>query len=285
MAESNEVKMTGDDDAFDNGTPERQMPSIGEQFIVDVSGFEGPIDMLLTLARDQKVDLKHISILALADQYLAFVAHARRINLELAADYLVMAAWLAYLKSRLLLPEDSSGEQPTGEEMAEALQFQLRRLSAMQEAGEKLLARARLGQDFFKRGAPEEFASIYTTVFDATLYDLLKAYGDQQRKGLDPTWRPPELQAYSVEEAIQRLRTMLGVAVTWESLWRFLPPEIGTGTLAKSAFASTFAATLELAKEGRLKIRQDEVFGSIYVRSVAEAEIVPVEEKNDKEDS
>jgi segregation and condensation protein A len=273
------------DDAFDTGLPERQVPPSSE-FIVDVSGFEGPIDMLLSMARDQKVDLSKISILELADQYLAFVSNARRINLELAADYLVMAAWLAYLKSRLLLPQEEGEGEPTGEEMAEALAFQLRRLSAMQEAGEKLMGRPRLGHEFFRRGEPEAFASIYTTVFDCTIYDLLKAYGDQQRRGLDPTFALPPMEAYSIEEAIQRLRTMLGVAATWESLWRFLPGDLSNTFRAKSAFASTFAASLELVKEGKARLRQGDPFGPIYLRAATAAELAAtqIEKDDDKKE-
>lgn len=271
------------EDSFEDGMPAAVLP--GEHFIVDIEGFEGPIDMLLTLAREQKVDLTQISILALAEQYLAFVAHARRINLELAADYLVMAAWLAYLKSRLLLPEAEGEGEPTGEEMAEALAFQLRRLSAMQEAGEKLRGRAQLGQDFFRRGAPEAFASVFKTVLDCNLYDLLKAYGDQQRRGTDPTLRITPMEAYSVEDAIIRLRGMLGGFVNWESIWRFLPADLGTGVRTRSAFATTFAASLELVKEGKIRIRQSDVFGPIYLRALSGAELAASNDESENKDS
>jgi segregation and condensation protein A len=254
-------------DAFDGVEPERSVPP-GSDFIVDIGGFEGPIDFLLTLARDQKVDLAQISILALAEQYLVFVADARRINLDLAADYLVMAAWLAYLKSRLLLPELGGEDEPSGQELADALAFQLRRLNSMQESGQKLMARSRLGQDFFPRGAPEGFASIVKPFISADIYDLLKSYGEQQRRSLDTTLliQPPE--AHSVEDAIQRLHSMLGGATNWESLWRFLPSELGTGIRSRSGFATTFAAGLELVKEGRAHLRQDATFGPIYLRVV-----------------
>ena len=164
------------------------------QLVLDLDGYEGPIDVLLTLARDQKVDLTRISILQLADQYLAFVAEARRIRLELAADYLVMAAWLAYLKSRLLLPEQDE-EEPSGEDLAQALAFQLQRLEAMQEVGAKLVERPRLGRDVFARGAPEGIQVVSKSIFDLSLYDLLKAYTEHKRKEEYGTWRIPANRA------------------------------------------------------------------------------------------
>ena len=166
-------------DAFEAAAAES-----GDAFVVDIDGYAGPLDVLLTLAREQKVDLIHVSILELADQYLSFVAEARRRDLELAADYLVMAAWLAYLKSRLLLPDLDDEEEPTGEELAAVLAWQLQRLESMRNAGETLMARGRLGRDFFPRGAPERFVVHLKTVFDADLFDLMQAYGDiQRRKG------------------------------------------------------------------------------------------------------
>ncbi len=236
-------------------------------FVVDLQGFEGPIDVLLQLARDQKVDLVHISILELADQYLGFVAEARRHNLELAADYLVMAAWLAFLKSRLLLPDLSSEEEPTGQEMAAALQYQLRRLEAMQNAGQTLMERSRLGQQFFARGAPERFKPREIEFLDATLFDLLKAYADQRRRrdAHEPMHIEP-FEIYTVEDALQRLRRLLGRTPDWENLWSFLPEELQSPLLTRSAVASTFAASLEMAKEGKVSIRQTETFGAIYLR-------------------
>ena len=243
-------------------------PTEGEvsaTFVVDIDGYEGPIDVLLALARDQKVDLARVSILQLADQYLAFVAEARRTNLELAADYLVMAAWLAYLKSRLLLPDLGGEEEPSGEEMAAALAFQLRRLEAMRDAGARLMARGRLGHDFFARGAPEAFARVTTTVFEVSLYDLLKAYGEQRRRGQSQTLTIDPTDYHSVEDAMRRFRLLLGSAAEWESLWRFLPDTLGGGTVARSALASTFAASLELAREGALTLRQSGAYGPIYL--------------------
>jgi len=238
----------------------------GEGFVVDLDGYEGPIDVLLTLAREHKLDLTRISILALADQYLAFVAEARKSNLELAADYLVMAAWLAYLKSRLLLPDLDQEDEPTGEQMAAALAFQLQRLEAMQNAGQQLMARSQLRRDFFSRGQPEFFKALVNPVLEVTLFDLLKAYGDQKRRVQGGTLHIQPFQVHSVEDALIRLRSLLGSTPDWESLWQFLPEGILEGLVARSALASTFAASLELAREGRLKLRQSDPFGPIYLK-------------------
>ena len=235
-------------------------------FVVDLDGYEGPIDVLLTLAREQKLDLTRISILALADQYLAFVAEARRTNLELAADYLVMAAWLAYLKSRLLLPDLGTEDEPSGEQMAAALAYQLRRLEAMQESGRRLMARAQLGQAFFPRGAPETFRALASPVFEVTLFDILKAYGDQKRRIEAQTLHIQPFGLYSVDEALKRLARLLGSTPDWESLWRFLPEGVMDGLVARSAIASTFAASLELAREGKIALRQSGPFGPIYLK-------------------
>lgn len=237
----------------------------GMAFVVDIDGYEGPIDVLLAMARQQKVDLAKLSILQLADQYLAFVAEARRVNLELAADYLVMAAWLAYLKSRLLLPDLESEEEPSGEAMAAALAFQLRRLEAMQQFGLRLMARPRLGSDFFARGMPERFARVTESIYDLSFVDVLKAYGDLRVRQRDNTLHIAPTRMHSVEEALTRFRSMLGSLPDWESLWRFLPADLGEGLKARSAIASTFAASLELVKEGRLRLRQNGVFGPIYL--------------------
>jgi len=245
-----------------------EMPSVSP-FVVDVEGYEGPIDVLLNLAREQKVDLVHISIVQLADQYLAFVAEARTRSLELAADYLVMAAWLAYLKSRLLLPDLSSEEEPTGEELAAALQFQLQRLEAMQKAGAELMARARLGADFFSRGAPERFKTTQHSVFDANLTDLIQAYARQKSRSakgkalrIEGSW---ELQ--SIEDALHRLRRLVGHAPDWRTLTSFLPENVASPLTRRSALASTFGAVLQLAKEGRINIRQDGTYGEIYFQT------------------
>ncbi|MCG8509251.1 MAG: segregation/condensation protein A [Rhodospirillales bacterium] len=255
-----------------NSFEEMQEPEVlpAARFVVDIDGFEGPIDVLLTLARDQKVDLAQISILQLADQYLEFVAKAREINIELAADYLVMAAWLAYLKSRLLIPDIGEEDEPSGEEMAAALAFQLQRLEGMQEAGARLIARPRLGQEFFARGMPEKREEDVTTIFEVTLYDLLKAYADQQRRSGEGTLQIEAWGLYAVEDALERLRNLVGRTPEWENLVKLLPPGLTDHMLARSALASTFAASLELAKEGRVRIRQMGTFGPIYVRQADE---------------
>jgi segregation and condensation protein A len=238
--------------------------------VVDLEGFEGPIDMLLTLAREQKVDLSRISILKLADQYLAFIASARHLKLELAADYLVMAAWLAYLKSRLLLPQPPEPDEPTVEEMAAALAHQLQRLEAMQQAGVRIMARPQLGRDVFGRGAPEGLPRVLVPVYEVSLYDLLKAYGEgrQRKEAAVLHIAPPEL--YSMDDAIARLERMLGRIRDWCSLMSFLPPLGRDPLVRRSAIASTLAASLELVRSGRLQLRQDNAFGPIFLRSLTE---------------
>jgi segregation and condensation protein A len=248
--------------------------SEGTQLVLDLDGYEGPIDLLLALAREQKVDLARISILELADQYLAFITEQRRLQLEVAADYLVMAAWLAYLKSRLLLPdppEDESG--PSAIELAEALAHRLRLLEAMQRAGTALMARPLLGRDVFARGAPEGLALVDQPVFELSLYDLLKAYGDSHRRqnGQVLTILPSAYQ--SLADAMEHLARFVGQVPDWRELLAFLPDELGGGPLRKSALAATFAATLELAKAGRVELRQDRAFGPLYLRSGAGAAV------------
>lgn len=252
---------------FEDERPEPEMVDL----VVDLDGYEGPIDVLLALAREQKVDLTRISILRLADQFLAFIAAARRLKLEIAADYLVMAAWLAYLKSRLLLPQPPALDEPSGEELAAALAQQLQRLEAMQQAGIRLMARPQLGRDVFRRGAPEGLPRILVPVWDVSLYDLLKAYGDgrQRKEGAVLHIAPPEL--LSMDDALQRLERMLGRIPDWRSLMSFLPPVGGSGIVWRSAIAATFAASLELVRSGRLQLRQDTAFGPIYLRSPPES--------------
>lgn len=239
----------------------------GSDLVVDLEGYEGPIDVLLALARQQKVDLLHISILQLADQYVAFISEARRLRLEVAADYLVMAAWLAYLKSRLLLPEPEEDDEPTGPELAEALAFQLRRLEAMQQAGSKVMELPRLGRNVFPRGAPEGVKVTRIPVYDLSLYELLKAYGDQQRRGHHDSLEIAPTEIHSVDDALERFSRVLGRLPDWQTLMTFLPARLAGGIVYRSAVASTFAASLELAKSGRLEIRQGGTFGPIYFRS------------------
>ncbi|MFO1059223.1 MAG: ScpA family protein [Dongiaceae bacterium] len=237
------------------------------QFVLDLDGYEGPIDVLLNLARDQKVDLTRISILDLADQYLAFVSRARRLRLELAADYLVMAAWLAYLKSRLLLPEPEGEAEPTGAELAAALAFQLQRLEAMQKAGKALLERAQLGRDVFARGAPEGVTVVTRAVYKLSLYELLKAYGEQVDRRQPGQLRILPNDLYSMDDALHRLRGMLGQSPDWHSLFHYLPPDMRDGLRRRAALAATFAATLELVRSGRAELRQDGTFGPIFLRA------------------
>lgn len=245
--------------------PEAGGPLAADRLVLALDGFEGPIDMLLSLAREQKVDLAKISILALADQYLAFVAEARKVRLELAADYLVMAAWLAYLKSRLLIPEQPEDE-PSGEDMAAALAFQLQRLEAMKGAAARLLARPRLGIDVFARGAPEDLDIQRKSVFQVTLYDLLKAYGEHRRRKETSVLHMEPMHLYSIEDAVKRLSEMLGRMPDWTTLSHFLPREAKGTLMGRSALAAHFAATLELAKAGQVELRQDGAFGPLWVR-------------------
>ncbi len=235
--------------------------------VLNLDGFEGPIDLLLTLARDQKVDLTRISILALAEQYLSFIQEARRLQLELAADYLVMAAWLAYLKSRLLIPEpETDDNEPTGEEMAAALQFQLQRLETMRDAGHRLFARDRLGREIFARGQPEGFGTITRPLYTLSLFELLQGYGAIQRRGkIEPLHiDPPDL--YSMDDALERLGRALGKINDWTILSSFLPEDLDSSLIRRSALATTLVASLELARSGELAVRQDRLFGPIYVR-------------------
>jgi segregation and condensation protein A len=253
---------------FEDARPQPESADL----VVDLDGYEGPIDVLLALAREQKVDLTRISILKLADQFLAFIAAARRLKLEIAADYLVMAAWLAYLKSRLLLPQPPAPDEPSGEELAAALAQQLQRLEAMQQAGIRLMARPQLGRDVFRRGAPEGLPRVLVPVWDVSLYDLLKGYGDgrQRKEGAVLHIAPPEL--LSMDDALQRLSRMLGRIPDWRSLMSFLPPVgAGAGIVWRSAIAATFTASLELVRSGRLQLRQDSPFGPIYLRSPPES--------------
>ena len=248
----------------------------GETLVLDLDGYEGPIDVLLVLARQQKVDLARISILDLAEQYLAFIAAARRLNLEIAADYLVMAAWLVYLKSRLLLPDEEEGEEPSGPELAEALSFQLRRLEAMQDRGRQMMARPLLGRDVFVRGDPEETEVVRHSVYEVSLFDLLSAYGESRWRAEDSVLQIEPSALYSVAEAIERLSGLSAGLADWQNLAGFLPPEAGGGIRLRSAVASTFVAGLELARMGRIEFRQLNPFGPIYIRGRSSPQ--PVEE-------
>jgi segregation and condensation protein A len=238
-----------------------------EQLVLDLDGYEGPIDLLLSLAREQKVDLAKISILALADQYLAFIDRQRQLRLEVAADYLVMAAWLAYLKSRLLLPQPPQEDEPDAAEIAAALGHRLKLLEAMQTAGRRLMARPRLGHDCFLRGAPERLAMVAVPVWRLDLYELLRAYGDGRRRSTATVLTIEPSVFHSIDDALKRLARFLGRMPDWRELTRYLPEERGGDELRRSALAATFAAVLELARDGKVELRQDRAFGPIYLRS------------------
>ena len=234
--------------------------------VVDVEGFEGPLDVLLMLARQQKVDLAKISILALADQYLAFIEEARRLRLELAADYLVMAAWLAYLKSRMLLPDTNSPEGQTAEDMANALALRLKRLEAIREVAERLLGRPQLDRDIFGRGQPEPIAHIKRPEWTATLYDLLSAYASQRQRQALSHVRFAKRQVWSLAEAREVLERLIGQSTDWSRIDQYLISYVVDPALATTVFASSFASALELVREGHADIHQHEAFAPIYMR-------------------
>jgi segregation and condensation protein A len=234
--------------------------------VVDVDGFEGPLDLLLTLARQQKVDLSKISILALADQFLAFIEVARRLRLEMAADYLVMAAWLAYLKSRLLLPEQPAGDGPSAEEMATALADRLRRLEAFRSVAEQLVSRPQLGRDVFRRGDPEPIEIIKRPQWSATLYDLLSAYATQRQRHALAHVRVAKREVWSLAEAREALARMIGGAKDWARLDEYLLAYAVEPSMVPTVLASTFAASLELAREGEIELHQQGAFAPLFLR-------------------
>ncbi|MCH9765866.1 MAG: segregation/condensation protein A [Alphaproteobacteria bacterium] len=244
-------------------------PTDSEALIVDVAGFEGPLDLLLAMARTQKVDLAQISVLALVEQYLAYIEQAQRTKLELAADYLVMAAWLAFLKSRLLLPkEDDDDAEVSAEEMAQRLAFRLKRLQAMQQALAQLMTRNRLGQDVFQRGRPEPVKTHRKTEWTAEIYDLLKAYSDQRKRTIVHTHVVKARKVWSIKDARQRLQSLVGQenVGNWVQLEMFIEHYLPHGEEGRSALASSFGATLEMAREGLVQLRQEAPFEPIYMR-------------------
>lgn len=253
----------------EDGTPER---TAGEpSLMIDVDGYEGPLDLLLDLARRQKVDLARISILALAEQYLSFIETARALRLELAADYLVMAAWLAYLKSRMLLPEPPKGEEPSAADLATALALRLKRLETIRAAAQRLATRERLGRDVFARGAPEVIASSERPSWEAELYDLLSAYAQQRQKSIRQPMSVGHRQVLSLVEAREALARLVGEAGEWTAIDGYLtrymrshglPVETMTATVR----ASSLSAMLEMVREGLLDLRQDGAFAPLYVR-------------------
>jgi len=252
-AENDDSRLTGD-------------PSL----VVDVAGFEGPLDLLLHLARNQKVDLARISILALAEQYLVFVETARALRLELAADYLVMAAWLAFLKSKLLIPKQPGEEGESGEELAAVLQFRLKRLEAMRDASARLVNRNRLGRDVFARGMPEMVIVEKRNSFSASLYDLLTAYAQQRQKQAINNVTIARRAVWSLKDARDVLARLVGTLSDWTALDSFLIEYLAAPEEKRTAMASSFAATLEMVREGRLEMRQDQVFAPLYLRGRAQ---------------
>lgn len=238
-----------------------------EALIVDVEGFEGPLDLLLSLSRSQKVDLRKISVLQLAEQYLTFVARVQALRIELAADYLVMAAWLAYLKSRLLLPPEPGAEGPSAEDLAAHLAFQLERLQAMREAAAQLMARDQLGRDRFVRGQSEAMDSRRVIRWEATLLDLMRAYAHIRTRDDFRPYAMDRHDVFTMEQALDRMRGMLGFADAWTDLLTFLPEGWGTPERRRSVTAAHFAAALELAKRGLIDLRQSETFAPIEIKS------------------
>jgi segregation and condensation protein A len=243
------------------------VPQVGsaDRLTLDLDGWEGPLDLLLTLARLQKVDLREISILALVEQYLAFIADAKMLKLEIAADYLVMAAWLAYLKSCLLLPKDPE-QDPSPEELAMRLQLRLQRLAAMREAGARLIARDRMGRDVFVRGAPEGLRVVRNALWQADLYGLIAAYGSVRARTEPAVHMVHRRPVMTLDEALTRVERILGLRVEWTRIEAFLP-DTQDGEYRKSALASSFVAALELARRGRLEFDQDAPFGPLRVRA------------------
>ncbi|MGI9407033.1 MAG: segregation and condensation protein A [Hyphomicrobiaceae bacterium] len=235
--------------------------------IVDIDGFEGPLDLLLGLARTQKLDLTHVSILPLTEQYLAYIEEAQDLKLEVAADYLVMAAWLAFLKSKLLLPsEESDEDELTGEELAAMLAFRLQRLEAMRQAAASLMNGKRLGRDVFQRGMPEGVRIFRESEYTAEVVDLLKAYARQRQQNVETKVTIKERNTWSVRDARNRLEGLLGFSIDWAPLDHYLTQFLAPVEERVTAIASTFSATLEMAREGQLEIRQDTPYAPLFVR-------------------
>ena len=255
------------DNDFEENQPLVADRLAAEALIVDVDGYEGPLDLLLTMSRTQKVDLRKISVLQLAEQYLKFIREAVSLRIELAADYLVMAAWLAFLKSRLLLPPDPTDDGPSGEELAAHLAFQLERLQAMRESAAKLMARDQMGRDFFVRGIPEDVTRVRRVTYTATLLDLMQGYARIRTKDDFRPFVMDRERVMTMEAALERLRGLIGFAGDWTDLSSYLPEgwEVEPDK-RRSATAATFAASLELAKAGKISIRQGETFAPIQIR-------------------
>jgi len=254
------------DSFFDDSDWANKQIADEDRLVLNIDGFEGPLDVLLGLARAQRVDLAELSILELVEQYMHFVSEARRLRLELAADYLVMACWLLYLKSRLLLPKDDDEEEPSAEELALRLQLRLQRLDAMRECGAQLMARDRAGRDVFLRGAPEGVSTAKTGGFDLSLYELLRAYGQVERRNAITQVTIRTRPVFALEDAIARLTELVGYRMDWAELKDFLPDNIMDPQLYRSAVASHFVAGLELARQGLADVQQQDIYGPLYLR-------------------
>lgn len=265
--EPHQTQETGISEAWQAPRAE-DLPARADAFVVDLEGFEGPLDLLLALARTQKVDLAKVSILALVEQYLKFIAEAQKMKLEVAADYLVMAAWLAYLKSRLLLPRDKEDpDTASAEDLALRLQFRLARLDAMRNAMARLMTRNKLGREVFPRGMPETIKTTRDTTYTAQIYDLLKAYADQRRRTIRVVHVVKARRVWSIKDARVRLEKLLGASAgDWAQLDMFMEQYLPKGEEERTALASSFGATLEMARDGLVEIRQDQPFAPIYMR-------------------
>lgn len=249
-------------DWFDD-TPPAEAETV---LLVDVGGYEGPLDLLLDLARRQKVDLSAISVLALAEQYLAFIHHTRERRIEVAADYLVMAAWLAYLKSRLMVPQAAEEDEPSGEMLAAMLQFRLKRLEAMRVAAGRLLNQPRLGLQVHARGTPEPIEIARRSVWEASLYDLLKAYASQRERGVATDYSPIQRTVWSLQDARDVLQRLIGDSMEWVAMDTYLAQYLAAPEERATVRASTFASSLELVRQGKIDIRQTETFGPLLMR-------------------
>jgi segregation and condensation protein A len=249
-------------DWFDSAPPQRA----DDVLHVDVDGYEGPLDLLLDLARRQKVDLSVISVLSLAEQYLRFIARLRDGRIELAADYLVMAAWLAYLKSRLMVPQAPGDDEPSGEMLAAMLQFRLKRLEAMRTAASRLMNRPRLGFQVYARGCPEPLEIARRPHWEASLYDLLKAYSGQRERGVDTDYTPAVRTVWALQDARDILRRLIGDSSGWVALDAYLADYLATPAERATVRASSFASSLEMVRQGEIDIRQTEAFGPLFVR-------------------
>ncbi len=261
MVKNNSDWQEKDSDWFDKKEPSNNSDDV---MYVDVDGFEGPLDLLLELARRQKVDLANISILALAEQYLSFIEAIRKKRIDIAADYLVVAAWLAYLKSLLMVPKTASDDEPSGEMMAAMLQFRLKRLEAMRNAGEQLINRNRLGRQIFARGDPESITIKSSSLWQASLYDLLKSYSVQRQRNVVNNYELQKRQVFSLQDAHELLQRLIGDS--WVSLDKYLTQYLGSKEEANSILASSFSASLELVRIGSVELRQTSEFGPLLLR-------------------